>query len=346
MMSQCAENGQTGTFRVFCYNVFGLPKLISGVDRGVKWDTTFNQRSIGRYLNGEPYDVVAVQEDFGYHRLLAAEMTKYKYRTQPHGGIPSGDGTNIFTFEKKMYNEEHIPWNTLYGIVTDGADRFSQKGLTYACIEIADGVYVDFYNIHTDACDDEGSVKARADNFRQLKELISNRKIDRPVIVTGDFNETMSDDFAGMYHFLVNGCDLKDAWTELCNGGDYEDFTSYEDKYGYDTEDKLGVWDSIERFLYKSGGGVEITCDSFDFYDVKNERGESCSDHKAARTTFTYKVTDKTKIKTVDLFETRPNYAREYKRRAEKLFGAVKIAVDNRKEINGYIKEKVFKRNK
>ena len=75
---------------VLCSNVGGLPipALFSSNHKIVP----LAERTLGRMLNDSGADVVAVQEDFQYHALLAQQMTDYPYRTFTSGGIPAGDG--------------------------------------------------------------------------------------------------------------------------------------------------------------------------------------------------------------------------------------------------------------
>lgn len=278
---------KSGSFSALCYNVAGLPdfSIIEGEERTPE----VNQQYIGKFVNEQAYDIFATQEDFGYHDTLVKYLTKYNYATQHYGIVPFGDGTNIFTINMPMYNEDHTRWNSLYGIIDDGADEFSQKGITYCTIEIAEDVYIDFYDIHADAYGDEGSCAARADNFVQLAEIINNRTVDRPVIVTGDFNEYLLDGGSTIKSTLCDGCGLKDAWIELYNGGDYESDTTYKSTLnGADAGYKWGRWDSVERFLYKDGGGITLTCDSFEYLTVLNGEGKDCSDHVAAAAVFSY----------------------------------------------------------
>lgn len=287
--ASAAETGDSGKFSALCFNVAGLPSLgyiTGGEDKNV----LANQIDIGRFVEDGGYDIFATQEDFGYHDNLVKQLTSYSYATQHHGGVPYGDGTNVFTKGHKMYNEQHVTWNTLAGLINDGADQFSQKGITYVCIEIADGVYVDFYDIHADAYGDESSVNARRDNFTQLADMIKNRTVDRPVIVTGDFNAYLFGDSSELKSILVDGCGLKDAWVEVKNNGDYNDCSSFVKQTGGSWSDKWGKWDSVERFMYKDGGGIKLECTSFEYVTVLNRKGVSASDHVAAEAEFVYTV--------------------------------------------------------
>ncbi|MBQ3590929.1 MAG: endonuclease, partial [Clostridia bacterium] len=82
------------------YNVAGLPKLFGNAAE----DVEDNQRQIGEILAAGGYDILAVQEDFGYHKALAAGLTGYPYTTIHSGGVPGGDGMNVWS-EYPLYNE-------------------------------------------------------------------------------------------------------------------------------------------------------------------------------------------------------------------------------------------------
>ncbi|MBQ6420149.1 MAG: hypothetical protein IJK02_03665 [Clostridia bacterium] len=293
MLAPAALAGTTsgsGSFTALCFNVAGLPSF-GYLTGGETTSVVANQGTIGRFVEAGQYDIFATQEDFGYHDNLVSFLKSYPYQTQHHGGVPYGDGTNIFTRNMPMYNETHTVWDQLYGIADDGADQFSQKGITYCCIEVQPGIYIDFYDIHADAYGDEGSVAARRDNFRQLAEMINARTIDRPVIVTGDFNAFLFNDSSALKETLVDGAGLKDAWVEVCNGGNYDDCSAYLSEYGTSWTGKWGVWDSVERFMYKDGGGVTLECTAFEYIWVKTDAGKDVSDHAAASAAFSYSGT-------------------------------------------------------
>ncbi|MBQ5969427.1 MAG: endonuclease/exonuclease/phosphatase family protein [Clostridia bacterium] len=293
------------TASILCYNVAGLPNLnyYLGKEDGV--DVQGNQYQLGRLLNEEDYAFIAVQEDFTFHHALVEGLDAYPYKTEHSGGVPGGDGLNYFS-KTPVYNAKRTTWDQLYGVIDDGADEMTPKGILYACIDLGDGILVDVYNIHADAYGDEGSQAAREDNFRQLAAMIQANTNDRPVIVTGDFNASIHQwDDDGLYEILYQGCGLKDAWVELHNGGNYEDFSYWEETVGGGWPDYWGVWDSLEKFLYRDGGGIHIEANSFGYKDYLNAKGESISDHKAAEVTFTFTKTDDFKENTQDLAATR-----------------------------------------
>ena len=274
------------TLKILSYNVAGLP---------IDLDVHLKQAAIGKYINNNDYDIVAVQEDFTYHSYLDEQIKTYPYKTNHTGSIPWGDGLNIYS-KTTIYNEERQPWDKLSGVVDGGNDELTPKGFIYSVIELEDGVYLDFYVIHADAYGDAGSVAARTDNFRQLAEHINARKTDRPVIVVGDFNaflHTKRDgDDTGLTPYMINGAGMKDAWVECHNGGDYDDFSYYTDKYGFGYNATCGVFDSIERAMYKNGGGVELEITKLTYDVVEYDGYTELSDHPALNLEFTYTKTD------------------------------------------------------
>lgn len=291
-LGAAAEDGGK-TVSLLCYNVAGLPNLDALTGKPDAPNVAMNQTLLGRQLNGSAYDVIAVQEDFNYHWYLADELKSYPYKTNHTGGVPGGDGLNVFS-RVPVYNEARTTWEQLYGVIDDGADEMTPKGILYTVLDFGDGILVDFYDIHADAYGDPGSCAARRDNFRQLAEAIQSRGTDRPVIVTGDFNASIHqgnyDD--ELYELLYVGCGLKDAWVERSNGGDYENFDYWEQTVGGGWPNYWGVWDSLEKFLYRDGGGIHVEADSFGYTDFLNDKGLSISDHKAAEATFTFTKTD------------------------------------------------------
>ncbi len=262
------------------YNVAGLPKLFGN---GVE-DVEANQKQIGEILAGRGYDIIAVQEDFGYHRALAAGLTGYPYTTIHSGGVPGGDGMNLWS-AYPLYNETREAWETAYGVIDDGADSMTPKGILYTVVDLGNGVYLDLYDIHADAYGDAGSVVAREVQYRQLAEMILENSAGRPVIVTGDFNTSVHHgNDSGLLANLMEPCGLTDVWIQLYNHGDCMDFSIW--------EGSAEKWDSIEKFLYRDGGGVDLEPTAFTYEYICGEDGVSLSDHPAAHAVFTVSVTD------------------------------------------------------
>lgn len=290
------DNSEKQVVRAVNFNVAGLP---FGYLQGN--NVIANQKSAGKYLSENGFDIVAVQEDFGYHKHLVENMNGFGYMTNHTGSVPGGDGLNIFTKNMPVYNETRVSWSEACGILSDGSDELTPKGFVYSVIDIGNGIYVDFYNLHADAYGGDGSKSARSSQYKQLAEFIKARSAenDRPVIVTGDFNNhihTHEDDGA-LYKTLYLECGLKDAWMEYHNGGDY--FNLY--KWHISDLPAWGNWDSVERFMYKSGGGVDVTVSDFRYVEVTDNKGNVISDHSSAECDFTF-------IKTEDFIENTQDF--------------------------------------
>ena len=301
MLSICVSFSSaedTKTIKLLSYNVAGLPS-IQGIIGMQDVNVPDNQYRLGKQLNSSGFDIIAVQEDFGYHCLLSSGLTSYPYKTIHSGGIPGGDGMNIFS-KYPIYNAKRTTWEMAYGVITEGADELTPKGILYSVIDLGDGLFVDLYVIHADAFDGEGSRAARNDNFRQLAALIASKGSTRPVIVTGDFNTSSHlDQGAEFTRIMIREAKFKDAWTELYNGGDYSNYSGHGGSY-------WGNWDSVEKVLYRDGGGLHIEANSFEYKDFTN-KGVSISDHKAAAATLTFTKTENVTPSTEKLRVTKPD---------------------------------------
>lgn len=292
LLTMCAVTvlaTDTKTVQLLCYNVAGLPS-ISGLMGMENTNVPDNQRQLGKLLNAGNYDIIAVQEDFGYHRCLSAGLTNYPFKTYHSGGIPGGDGMNIFSIFP-IYNTKRVPWEKASGVFNDG-DELTPKGILYSVLDLGDGIYVDLYVIHADAFGDAGSVAARNDNYRQLAAMIQKRSSGRPIIITGDFNTSSHlTDGTVFTDYMITTAGFHDAWTELYNERKYSDYSIPAAQYGTSYEDYWGIWDSVEKVLYRNGEGITVEARDFSYVDFVNADGVSISDHKAASAELTFTKT-------------------------------------------------------
>ena len=259
-----------GTITTIAYNVSGIP--VVGDFQGSVFTTTRSRaKRIGQLLNGVQADLIGTEEDFNGHKYLAAEMTNYPNRSYTSGGLAQGQGLNLFSAHP-LYNVERVTWRTEFGTLSGSMDALSNKGFIYALMELEPGVYINVINVHMDAGYDALSVKARADNFRQLAEYINENLNDgRALIVQGDFNfkfkRNLSDDLPGN---LLEPTGLKDVWTEL-GGGE--------------------TGDDLDRVLYRSGTYMTLTPVSKTVPDLTGDNGERYTDHDPMLTEFAYELT-------------------------------------------------------
>ncbi|MFI8089781.1 jacalin-like lectin [Streptomyces sp. NPDC086080] len=205
-----ASAADSGTFSVLSYNVAGLPGSLSSAPTPRDSGTT----EIGRRI--APYDIVHVQEDFNYHARLYAADTAHAHRTPTSGGAGIGSGLN--TLSKLPYDEddfERVRWKSCQ---YDSGDCLTPKGFTFMRQRLAEGVYVDFYNLHTNAGTSSGDLSSRADNLDQLSAFIQSHSAGNAVVVMGDTNTryTRSGDTIAEFA-AAHG--LTDAWVKLVRGG-------------------------------------------------------------------------------------------------------------------------------
>ncbi len=267
---------------IACSNVEGLPipALFSSRHKIVP----AAEKKLGRMLNQSGADVVCVQEDFQFHRLLAAEMTDYPYRTFTSGGVPAGDGLNVFS-KYPIYNVERVAWETFSGVLTNDNDGLTPKGFLKCTLD-ADGVLLDLYDIHTDASKAMEDQLAKKAQFEQLCAYIDAHSAGRPVLITGDFNCTLHTYYyAEFYETMIDGAGFSDVWAETVNGGNYlrgddadEVIARYNAQYG---DLFKGRWDSYERLVYRGAGGVTFTPTEhrYEFFTDRPDEPQALSDH-------------------------------------------------------------------
>src|SRR3954452_2091067 len=169
----------SGSFTALTYNVAGLPESLSSAPTPRDSSTT----AIGQRLG--PYDVVHVQEDFNYHANLYAADT-HPYRTPTSGGAGIGSGLNSLSgYAYDSDDFERVHWNSCQ---LDSGDCLTPKGFTFMRERLAEGVYVDYYNVLRKAGTDPGDLSARADNLSQLSSFIASHSAGNAVVVMGDTN--------------------------------------------------------------------------------------------------------------------------------------------------------------
>ncbi|MEU1401055.1 jacalin-like lectin [Streptomyces sp. NPDC005728] len=198
-----AQAATSGSFSVLTYNVAGLPEGLSSSRPAT------NTPLISPRLAG--YDIVNVQEDFNYHAALYAG-DNHPYRTATSGGAGIGDGLN--TLSKYPFEDfERVRWNAC-----TGTNCLTPKGFTLARVRVAEGVYVDLYNLHPNADDTDDALAARRANIAQVSAFIQANSAGNAVIVMGDTN-TRYTRAGDNIRTLVNDNGLTDAWVRLVKGG-------------------------------------------------------------------------------------------------------------------------------
>ncbi|GMF44052.1 unnamed protein product [Phytophthora fragariaefolia] len=159
---------------------------------------------MGKRISG--WDIINVQDDFNYHANLYSQ-NKHEYRTPTSGGVPLGSGLNTlshFPFTNAM-NLERVTWNECSNF--DNADCKTPMGFTLVEVEIAEGVTIDIYNLHTDAGVTNADQKARAANLQQLSDYMTENSGGNAEIVMGDTNTRYTrelDTIASLYRSRIS----------------------------------------------------------------------------------------------------------------------------------------------
>ena len=135
-----------GKLNIMTYNVSGIPVLGDNQGTQREFKGKARMKKIGEMLCRESdCDIIGAEEDFNNHQALACTMAKeYKYQSFSKGGVPYGDGLNIFS-KKPVYNVKRTPWRKCFGYFAGANDRLAEKGILSSVIEIEKGVFIDFY---------------------------------------------------------------------------------------------------------------------------------------------------------------------------------------------------------
>ncbi|GHG88976.1 jacalin-like lectin [Streptomyces lanatus] len=279
-----ATAATSGSFNVLTYNIAGLPLGLGDSDPET------NTPLIGQRL--APYDIVNVQEDFNFHASLYANDA-HPYRTATSGGAAFGDGLNTlsdFSFE----DFERVKWNDC-----TGTNCLTPKGFSLARVRLAEGVFVDLYNVHTNADDDAAALAARRANVEQLSDFIQANSAGNAVIVMGDTNTryTRSGD---NIRTLVSENGLTDAWVKLVKGGTPPAAGS--DALVCDSAAPTNDCEVVDKVLYRGSDLLTLNATRYnnDWAKFLRADGKHLSDHFPHTVDFSYTLNSS--LKASDFF--------------------------------------------
>ncbi|WP_314617396.1 jacalin-like lectin [Streptomyces stackebrandtii] len=262
----------TGTFNVLTYNVAGLPE---GISSG---NPEKNTPLISPRLAA--YDIVNVQEDFNYHAALYAG-DNHPHRTATGGGVPFGDGLNTLS-DYAFEDFQRVKWNKC-----TGTNCLTPKGFSIARVRVAEGVFVDLYNVHTNADSTDDALAARRANVEQLSDFIQANSSGNAVIVMGDTNTryTRSGD---NIRTLADENGLTDAWVQLAKSGVRP--TQGADPLLCPTTAPPNGCEVVDKVLYR--GSKLLTLDATrynnDWASFLDSAGGNLSDHFPHAVDFSY----------------------------------------------------------
>ena len=280
---------ETGTLKIVNLNVDGLP--IPAFASSENRDPLACSKQLPAVINAFNADLVAVQEDFNFH-YIHKKGIDLPYKTLHSGPIPFGDGMNFFS-RYPLYNVAREPWDETYGVLDSCGDELTPKGFLCASMKIADGVYVDVYDLHADAdwgVNYERDLAARLSEYRQLLRFVDSYSKGHAVILVGDVNARFLDTENEMQKLFIEEAGFKEIWIELENEGRYyltpEDEARFKSQYS----SWWGYWDSAEKLFYRDGGGVSFEALSNELRWLYNESGDVLADHAAQISELRYTI--------------------------------------------------------
>jgi hypothetical protein len=275
------------TFTILSYNVDGLPAILQGNDGDPETYTPI----IGQKV--QDYDIVNVQEDFNYHASLYAN-DNHPYRTATSGGAGIGSGLNTMSNFPFSDDIDRVTWNDSSS--TDG-NNLTPKGFTWLRIRLAEGVYIDVYNIHTNAGSVDAAYTARKSNINQIVSYINSNSAGNAILIFGDTNcrYTRTED---NIRNIITGTGSLDSWIQLIKNGVYP--ASGSSALVYEGTDIVTDYsfEVVDKIFYRGNNFITLTPLVYTLEDVKfrDSSGNMLSDHRPVYTKFQYTLSSSIKL--------------------------------------------------
>lgn len=236
-----------------------------------------------KQIHSDSLALIPPRQDFNYHAHIYRTDT-HPFRTATSGGVPFGSGLNTVS-NFQWVDFRRIKWDKCSDL--DDFDCLTPKGVTFMRVAIAGptdnstAVYVDFYNLHTDAGVSDSDYKARQDNVNQVAAHIAEWSVGNAVIVFGDLNSRYSREGDTAIRALLAsenpaGPGLTDPWIELQHGGT---IPTVENACGNPAADN--ACEIVDKVYYRSSPLVTLQAETFR-YDSANflqDDGSILTDH-------------------------------------------------------------------
>ncbi|CCC13990.1 hypothetical protein SMACR_08157 [Sordaria macrospora] len=301
----------SGDLTILSMNVAGLPAILNPND--VAGGKKAAAKTIGSKFAEYGYDVIHVQEDFNYHAHLYSTDT-HPFRTPTSGGVPFGSGLNtLSTLPWLSGSFLRQKWDK--SSCASEFDCLTPKGFTFMRIALSpssssspssdasdapDGkeseVYVDFYNLHTDAGTQPLDLKARNDNLRQITEWINHKSKGNAVLVYGDVNSRYSRaGDTGIRSLLASEnptgpAGLTDVWIEI-----HRNSILPSDATVCGNPAETATCEIVDKVLYRSSPLVKLQPTAFEYAAPKflSAEGGVLSDHNPVLVNLTWSAGQK-----------------------------------------------------
>ena len=258
-----------GEFSTLSYNVKGLP---------TNADAAAHTPLISCYIR--PFTIVNVQEDFNFHAALYDSCDNHLYRTPTSGGVAIGDGLN--TLSHFLFSDlDRVAWTQRSGV-----DALTPKGFSVVRARLAEGVFVDIYNVHAQSGTASADLSASRSDVQQLLSYIESNSAGNAVLVFGDTNTRYTRAGQNMWEFLRHG--FTDAWIKDVRNGDVPAVGADPLVCATPTPASPSC-EVVDKVLYRSNGYLNLQALRYvDRQDAVDASGVQLSDHSPIEVDWSY----------------------------------------------------------
>ncbi|CAL79964.1 conserved hypothetical protein; putative signal peptide; Ricin-type beta-trefoil lectin domain [Bradyrhizobium sp. ORS 278] len=251
----------SGTFNTLTYNVAETPTAYNG-------GSDAHSKLISCYLR--QFGIVNVQEDFLWHAALYDTCDDHPYRTPTSGTAGIGDGLN--TLSRYGFDDlDRVTWDK-----RADSDALTPKGFSLVRTRLAEGVYLDFYNLHAQSGTSSTDLAYSENDVQQLLTYIEANSAGNTVMVMGDTNTRYTRAGQNMWEFLHHG--FSDAWIEAVRGGSVPPVGDA--LVCGSTQTARPDCEIVDKVLWRNNGFLNLQASSYvDRQDALDASGAQLSDH-------------------------------------------------------------------
>jgi len=261
----------SGNFSTLAFNIAGIPFEYSGAN------ATLHTPIISCYI--KPFDMVNVQEDFNWHADLYNDCDNHLYRTATTGGIGIGDGLNTlsnFTWD----DLDRVTWTN-----RNGADALTPKGFSMVRARLAEGVYLDLYNLHAQSGTATADLADSESDVSQMLAYIEANSAGNAVMVVGDTNTRYTRAGQNMWEFLHHG--FTDVWIQNVRNGEIPAIGA--PLLCGTAETTSPTCEVTDKVLFRDNGYVGLQALQYvDRQDAVDASGVALSDHHPIEVDWSY----------------------------------------------------------
>lgn len=151
-------------------------------------------------------------------------------------------------------------------------------------LQIDDGVFIDAYNLHTDAGTEDTDETARNSNLHQVADYIDSWSAGNAVLVFGDTNSRYTREADDIRVFeRQNG--LTDPWVELIHDG-----VAPSQELLCENPSTTNACETVDKVFYRGNAVVGLSATAFNYESSKflQANGSILSDHNPITVKFTW----------------------------------------------------------